>query len=454
MYKRFRYLDSKYEYGDSLVNMTTIRTNVIQNMTVTYSMKMYGHVRYNAESVEIRVEKDIPYEFVSNAAGAEDRVIGLPDSDMIADIGDMSGHMVELIDTSKLTRIVRLKLGSDAEGYVNRSLTNLTLGNNKLLRYLDVRNCPELKTSIDASGCTGLEEAYFDGTSITGLGLPNGGILKILHLPETVVNLTLRNQTKLEVFIMPSYANVSTLWLEGNSDAVDVAAILQFVADNARIRVLGINLEFENGNALDSFLGRLDSMRGLDESGNNVDTAQVSGSVHVGALSYEVYENLPSIRAKYPDLAITYDTVSVKSVEILDGTLSGDYRNDTAESICQSNVLQQRSGCKSWTFTKVKTVSDYAMLSNFACTVGKIDLHAVTSMGAQAFIAIKCGIYIIRTPDQVCTLKRNASDIFRGTPKFYVPAALLDSYKAATNWSAVADNIYTIEDHPDICGGE
>lgn len=40
-----------------------------------------------------------------------------------------------------------------------------------------------------------------------------------------------------------------------------------------------------------------------------------------------------------------------------------------------------------------------------------------------------------------------------GTGYIYVPAALVDSYKAATNWSTYADQIRAIEDYPDITGG-
>lgn len=35
----------------------------------------------------------------------------------------------------------------------------------------------------------------------------------------------------------------------------------------------------------------------------------------------------------------------------------------------------------------------------------------------------------------------------------YVPAALVDTYKAATNWSTYADQIRAIEDYPEITGG-
>ena len=40
-----------------------------------------------------------------------------------------------------------------------------------------------------------------------------------------------------------------------------------------------------------------------------------------------------------------------------------------------------------------------------------------------------------------------------GAGYIYVPAALVDSYKAATNWSVYADQIRAIEDYPDITGG-
>ena len=39
------------------------------------------------------------------------------------------------------------------------------------------------------------------------------------------------------------------------------------------------------------------------------------------------------------------------------------------------------------------------------------------------------------------------------TGYIYVPRALVNSYKAATNWSTFASQIRAIEDYPDITGG-
>ena len=57
----------------------------------------------------------------------------------------------------------------------------------------------------------------------------------------------------------------------------------------------------------------------------------------------------------------------------------------------------------------------------------------------------------------VCTL--NNSNVFEnsaiswGTGYIYVPAALVDSYKAATNWSVYAAQIRAIEDYPEVLEG-
>lgn len=47
----------------------------------------------------------------------------------------------------------------------------------------------------------------------------------------------------------------------------------------------------------------------------------------------------------------------------------------------------------------------------------------------------------------------NGSSIANGTGYIYVPAVLVDQYKAETNWVTIADQIRAIEDYPEITGG-
>ena len=180
------------------------------------------------------------------------------------------------------------------------------LGNNTLLRTLDVRNCPNLTQAVDVSGCTNLEHAYFEGTAITGLTLPNGGILKTLHLPGTLTNLTLRNLKRLADFQLPSWENLSTLRLENVSDAVDVKNILLNTPAGARVRIVGFNWTAETPEEILEFYDFLDTMRGLDENGNNMDRAQLSGTISVDSLTGA---QLADMVSRYPYIKIEYKNI-------------------------------------------------------------------------------------------------------------------------------------------------
>ena len=84
------------------------------------------------------------------------------------------------------------------------------------------------------------------------------------------------------------------------------------------------------------------------------------------------------------------------------------------------------------------------------------DFPAVTSIESYAFsYCTKLTTLILRsatvaTLSELKALERTA--ISYGKGYIYVPAALVDSYKAATNWSTYANQIRAIEDYPDICG--
>ena len=305
LYNRFRYLDSKYITGTSMTNRITIRTHAKANITLTSYVHMYGHVYYNAEMVEHRMERNKEYEFVWAASGAEDAVIGINDADMLTSLGDLAPLMVELIDASKADHLVHLKIGDAADTYRNYSLTTITLGNNTLLRTLDARNCPNLTQAVDISGCTNIEEIYFDGTSVTGLKLPVGGVIKKLHLPGTVANLTIRNQAAIEEFVFPDYSNVSTLWVENTSPVVPTAEIILAMADGGRVRLTGLDWNLTSTAIMD----KLVKMRGLSETGENTDNAVLSGKLHFDCeLGVSTY--LMALE-RFPYLEITYKSLKL-----------------------------------------------------------------------------------------------------------------------------------------------
>ena len=500
LYNRFRYLDSKYETGTSMTNRITIRTHAKANVSLTPYVNMYGHVYYNAEMVEHRMERGKSYEYVWAATGAEDAVIGVNDADMLTSLGDLAPLMVELIDVSGAVRLTSLKLGDSASNYANYSLNTITLGNNILLRTLDARNCPNLSTSPDLSGCTNIEEVYLTGTAVPGVKLPNGGILKTLELPSTVSNLTIRNHSRLETFRIPTYENITTLWLENCTRAIDPVEILHAMPSGGRIRLIGFSKICTNA-ALFKIVDKLDTMRGIDENGTNTELAQVSGTIYVDEISAGDYARIIEIQKRYPNLAIVYNTLVPYMVRFYnyDGTLlqttSIDIAGGSVVYTGETPVKPNASAMEDWVFigwdpeptnvmsdmncyAQFKNIASFSRLlvqrklagsyvNNRVTKVGpyvfygcskltSLDFANVTSINANAFEACSTLETLILRSTTVCTLAATSAfastKIASGTGYVYVPSILLDAYKEATNWSKY--QFRTIEAYPEICGGE
>ena len=84
------------------------------------------------------------------------------------------------------------------------------------------------------------------------------------------------------------------------------------------------------------------------------------------------------------------------------------------------------------------------------------DLKALLEIGYNAFYGCSKLTALILRSETMATLKTtgafSSTPIKSGTGYIYVPAALVDSYKAASNWSTYANQFRAIEDYPDICG--
>ena len=89
--------------------------------------------------------------------------------------------------------------------------------------------------------------------------------------------------------------------------------------------------------------------------------------------------------------------------------------------------------------------------------LAKIDFDVLEEMKDSDFYECSALTAVIIRSPVVCTMSKSntfhLTPIASGTGYIYVPAVLVDSYKAATNWSVYADQIRAIEDYPDICGG-
>lgn len=227
--------------------------------------------------------------------------------------------------------------------YVNNNLETLNLGNNVLLKTIDARNCPNLTQSVNMSGCVSLEEIDFRGSGITGASLPNGGNVRIIKYPNTITNLTIRNQKNLTTFSIPSYSNVTTVWLENNSSVINTRTIFDAVQTGSRIRMIGVDWSITNSvTSTQNFIDRIKSMRGLDEQGNNTEYPQITGQAYFTIMTGDQYNELHSI---CPNLEITYGTLQWNVY----------YYNEDGSILYRTQTVNNGSNASTYTASKTQT---------------------------------------------------------------------------------------------------
>lgn len=254
---RFKYMDSKWNAGEALIQRIYVRGYEKSDITVTPYTDIYPTIKYASHVVQERGTHGQATTLACPLDHLDDTEIFIYSANQIKSVGDLSGLKLGYADFSMAVNLQDIKVGDSDANYENHNLETLTLGNNKLLKTVDVRNCIALGTrdqkSVDLSGCIAIEEVYFDGTQITGVALPNGGVLKKLHLPSTITNLTILNQTGITEFTLPSGANITTLRLENVSNTIDSASIVNSLAANSRLRLIGFTwnmVDYAAANAL------------------------------------------------------------------------------------------------------------------------------------------------------------------------------------------------------------
>ena len=179
------------------------------------------------------------------------------------------------------------------------------------------------------------------------------------------------------------------------------------------------------------------------------------------------------------DFAMWGGEATSKAESILDGTLRGHVGSESITNL-RWGALGMCTAITSVDFPNVTKASGYTF---YECrnlkTANMPSLKTMESYGFQGcasltrldfpcLIRIQAGMFygcqslntlILRRSDDICYLNSpmqafDDTPIARGTGYIYVPAALIDTYKTATNWSVFADQFRAIEDYPEICDPE
>lgn len=105
------------------------------------------------------------------------------------------------------------------------------------------------------------------------------------------------------------------------------------------------------------------------------------------------------------------------------------------------------------TVSNATTIQDSAF--RLCSNLSSLDFLSVTKIGNHALRNCeKLQSLILRT-EEICTLGTNAltsTPIANGMGYIYVPSALIETYKMATNWSDFASQFRAIEDYSNVIG--
>ena len=342
---RFLYLDSKFLAGTILSDTAVFRTYTpavwtgvapCADITLTSFNAMYFNVKWGSVTKSQRVGFNESFKMTAPSGMTfNDTETIIYGASLITSLGDLSALYPGSVDVSKMTRLKELIVGSTVEGYKNQNMTVLYVGNNRMLKLLNIANCPNYTQPVDVSGCDNLEELYAQGSATTAVLLPDAGNLRIMHLPETVTSLTMLNQINITDagLILDGVQNLSTIRWE-NTNKANVLSVIDrcFALDDPkleRVRLLGVDW---NLTTLDT-VTKLIKLKGLDENGNNTDKAIVSGKCHVSVASQA---QLAKVNAAFPELVVTYG--QLKPTPTTTFTFSSSQRKTLTNPIFTCNV--------------------------------------------------------------------------------------------------------------------
>lgn len=262
-----------------------------------YLSVMFG----NSSPTQVRAKAGQQYDISCPYDTMDDTAVLVYGASRIQSMGDISAAYIHDNDFSKAEKLKELIIGNTTEGYSNTFLTNLTIGNNKLLEKLDVRNTPNLVSSLDLSKCGNLKELYATGSGLTGVLFANGGKIQTALLPNTLTSINMRNLKYLDNLQIAGYDQITTAIIE-NCDTIDCVGILKQATKLNRVRIIGVDWNLDSCN----ILNRLYKMTGIDKNGYNLDQSVLTGSVHVPVVKQN---DLKNYNKAWTDLNITYNTL-------------------------------------------------------------------------------------------------------------------------------------------------
>ena len=288
VYNRTAYIMSMFKsgpfgvYNDANLGQIAFRPNNIPSITVTPFVTMYPAIG-NGQSMEYGTKTDAgtPYTFVGPYSQQGQTTIYINASNYYTYLGDWKDMQTSLTFSPSIDingkKLQSFKIG-DASAAVTTNIQGLSFANVPCLEVIDARNATSLERDIDLSLCTRLREAYFEGTSVPSVSTGDGQRIEIIHYPDSITTLIMRNLALLEeggAVLPSSLANLNIMQIVNCN--VDTFSILKsaYLANNSQLRYMSFAVPGIVELTANDFSMLANMANGLDKDGNTV-----SGGFH------------------------------------------------------------------------------------------------------------------------------------------------------------------------------
>ncbi|MGL5716088.1 MAG: leucine-rich repeat domain-containing protein, partial [Paraclostridium sp.] len=373
---RFHYMDSKYNEGGYISDYATMRVNVPiliekpvtpedyetnrvitdtlaavpsdTGFNITAMVDQYARVKYEHTEVSSRAYKGISVrlEPPQNFVFSDTNTI-IYGASRINDLGDLAPKYPSYLSISSMINLVRLKVGDSRRGYNNANLKTLVLGNNRLLRYIDLRNCSGLSGALNLSGCANISEIYTLGTNISNINLPEGSTVTKIEFPNSIANLTLKDCKYLKQVEYSNLSNVSTVILENNNPEFSTGFLFSDIVQESvfeklsKVRVLNLD---NTGFFTEEMIGELvANCKGVDENGLDTANPVITGemTIYTSDLNTDksyIEDKLPNLNITWNELkGYVFEEVEIDGVEGYAFSLNSEFVTPESKTLIMPN---------------------------------------------------------------------------------------------------------------------
>ena len=374
---------------------------------------------------------------VPDSSGADTRIY-IQGVDWMEDIGDLSDLQVSA-DNPQLSvsskRLQTLKLGDEDASKVTTNVEALNFGECPSMMIVDARNAKSLTGTIDLSKMPRLMEAYFGGTGVKAVNVPNGSKIAVLELGEETTQISLMNLKfmELEGFRYSELPKLEFLRIENCSQLNPFTMLKEIYNTDGNvirdIRIIGFDVD---GDAYDVTMianlandvdkdGNPHIYNGIDAEGKPMDNSHpiIEGRLRVNGNIYE--EDYEALKAVFSNLAMEFlgFYVSFKDPEVLRILLEKITTDDGVGLTIED--IEGVTSISNW-FYNNQDIKSFDEFERFTGVTSLIDGSYIGGTEAYTGAFCKCAsLENIKLPSSLKTIGRSSFASCVALKDVYIP---------------------------------